>query len=104
MWLSQTDAGLPIEVLLGPLGLLAFLLVVVVWGGRKGWWYFSNVVELWKERCSDERKEKEFWRDAALKGIGSAEKGLRAAEVLAGEPIEVMAAKVDAARRAGLIP
>lgn len=62
-----------LDVLLGPLGLLAFLLIAVVWGGVKGWWVFG-----WIYR--DKVKELEEWKALAKTGTRVAEAGVRTAE------------------------
>jgi len=65
-WLSQEN--IPLQILLGPVGLLAFLLIVVVWGGRKRWWVFGRELDA----CD---KREEFWKEMAMRSIKAAEEG-----------------------------
>lgn len=51
--------------LLGPIGLTVFLLLVL-FGGWKGWWVFGGT----HRECI---KEKEEWKELALKAAGLAE-------------------------------
>lgn len=48
-------------------GLPVAILLVILWGGAKGYWVFGWVYRM-KERESD------FWRELALKGTDLAEK------------------------------
>ena len=64
-----------IDALLGPGGLLVFLLVIVVWGGMKRWWVFGWMYEA-------KSKEAEEWKALALAGTRAAESGVRAIENL----------------------
>jgi hypothetical protein len=73
-----------LDALLGPLGLLAFLLVAVVWGGRKGWWVFGWVYE-------QKVKESDEWKSLALSGTRAAESGVRTIEKLAHKTTEEIA-------------
>lgn len=70
--LAQTT-DLPLEQILGPLGLLIFLLVVVVWGGRKRWWVFGWVYDA-------KSREAEEWKALALSSTRAAETGVRTIE------------------------
>lgn len=77
--LGQTEV--PLETLLGPFALLVFLLVAVVWGGRKRWWLFGwqhdeTVSSLRRElekaeaQCAREREEGTEWKTLALTQAG----------------------------------
>ena len=70
-----------LDILLGPVGLLVFLLVAVVWGGRKRWWVFGWVYEAKVRECEE-------WKNLALSGTRAAESGVRTIERLANRPPE----------------
>lgn len=59
----------PIELLLGPYGLLVFLLYVVIWGGRKKWWVYGRELD-------DCQKREDFWKDMATRTVRAAETGV----------------------------
>lgn len=92
------DTGLPdwVNLALGPAGLLAFLLVVVVWGGIKRWWVFG-----WQFEAMS--RERDMYRQMAFKALDSAETGVKVAEHIANSSLENMANKVDEARARGEI-
>lgn len=93
---AQTTDNLPWGVMLGPTALLAFLLYVVVWGGRKRWWVYG-----WQYEAKD--REAQEWKSLALRSISAAESGVDTARELAGGSLEDWARKVDEARARGLI-
>ena len=66
-----------IDLLLGPLGLLAFLLFAVVWGGIKQWWVFG-----WAYR--EKVKECEEWKALAKSGTRASESAVRTVERVVG--------------------
>ncbi len=69
-----------LDVLLGPLGLLAFLLIGVVWGGvRKAWVWGWQYREL-KAECDE-------WKALAMKSAGTAEKAANAAQTVIGTTV-----------------
>lgn len=69
--LSQTSNEL--NLFLGPAGLLAFLLIAVVFGGIKRWWVFGWIYE-------EKNKEVEEWKALAKAGTSAAEAGVRTVE------------------------
>jgi len=89
-------ADLPWQTLLGPWGLTAFLLLAVVWGGRKRWWVFGWQYE-------EKMKEAEFYRNIAFRTTRAAETAVTAAEKLTGADLEELARVVDQARQRGEI-
>jgi len=100
--LIQTTPQVPVDVLLGPYGLLGFLIFVVVLGGLRRWWVYG-----WQWQA--ERDEKLYWRDVALKALGTAEEASKVAHtaVRSGPTtpeLEAMARQVDDARSRGELP
>lgn len=91
---AQTTDEAAIRFLLGPLGLLVFLLTVVVWGGRKRWWVFGG-------EFADMRDDRDFWRDLAMSTINATETSVKTNEILAGKRVEQMAKEVEHGRRRG---
>jgi hypothetical protein len=94
--LAQTAGELPWQTLLGPWGLTAFLLLAVVYGGRKRWWVFGWQYE-------EKSREAEFYRNIAFRTTNVAEAATSAAERLTGQDLEELADIVDEARRKGEI-
>lgn len=74
--IGQTT-DLPLDQLLGPLGLLAFLLVAVVWGGRKRWWVFGWVYDAKAAEAAE-------WKALALSSTAASEAGVRTIEKVVG--------------------
>lgn len=92
------EASLPLDALLGPYGLVVFLIVGVVLGGLKKWWVFGWV---YQEKVND----KEYWQGIAVKGLNIGQDAVKAAAKLAPEENLVdMARVVDEARREGKLP
>lgn len=83
-----------LDAALGPLGLLVFLLVGVVWGGIKQWWVFG-----WQYR--EAVRDRDDWRHLALQGTSAADKAAEVAKSMLPGTLEEMARKVDEARRRG---
>lgn len=54
-----------ISLLLGPAG-ATFVLLFIIFSGWKGWWVFGR-------QHAEEKKEKEMWREIALRGTAIAE-------------------------------
>lgn len=71
--LGQTSDQL--SLFLGPVGLLAFLLIAVVFGGIKKWWVFGWIYE-------EKAKDCEEWKGLAKTGTLAAEHGVRVAEAV----------------------
>lgn len=74
--LAQVSPDLPLDALLGPYGLLVFLILVVVLGGVKKWWVFGwlyqeKVVEI---KAAADRADR--WERAALRAAGVNEDAL----------------------------
>jgi hypothetical protein len=89
-WFGQ-ETGLPFDQLLGPYGLVVFLLVAFYWLGRFAF-----------KQIEDMRRERDFWRDKSLQLLETASSAVNSAVKLAPEhDIEEMAKVVDAARRRG---
>lgn len=90
--LGQADS-IPFDQLLGPYGLLVFLIIMFYILGR-----FAL------RQIDDIRKERDFWRDKALRLLETASSAVDTAVKLAPEhDIEDMARVVDAARKRGQI-
>ena len=70
-----------INLLLGPLGLTVALLVVL-FAGYKGWW-------VWGKDYARMEKEKDEWKEAALRGTRVAERAVTIHEA-AKEPNETL--------------
>ena len=88
---GQTD--IPFDQLLGPYGLLVFLIIMFYILGR-----FAL------RQIDDIRKERDFWRDKALRLLETASSAVDTAVKFAPEhDIEDMARVVDAARKRGQI-
>lgn len=85
-----------LDAALGPLGLLVFLLVGVVWGGIKQWWVFG-----WQYR--EATRDRDDWRALALQGANAADKTAAVAKAMLPKSIEEMARLVDDARKRGEI-
>lgn len=81
-----------LKFLLGPLGLVVFLLTVVVWGGRRRWWVFGG-------EFTDMRDDRDFWRELAVSLMSATETSVKATEILAGKSVEQMAREVEHGRR-----
>lgn len=94
--ISQTEV--PVDALLGPYGLLAFLLGVVVFGGIKRWWVFG-----WT--YNDKTREAQEWKTMALKGLGTTEKATDALQVATEQhpSSEQLILLLEEARRRGLM-
>lgn len=94
----QSSTGNPpwLDAALGPLGLLVFLLVGVVWGGIKQWWVFG-----WQYR--EATRDRDDWRSLAMQGTSAADKTADVAKAMIPHSIEEMAKLVDDARRRGEI-
>lgn len=91
--------------LLGPLGLVVFLLVVVVWGGRKKWWTFGWVLDNEVQRRQEVELEKEYWKNIAVRSLNIGEDAVRAAVKVSPEHSLIeMARVVDQARVDGRLP
>lgn len=90
--LLQTDA--PWDQLLGPYGLVVFLLVAFYWLARFAF-----------KQIEDMRRERDFWRDKSLKLLETASQAVDSAVKLSPDrDIVAMAQVVDAARKRGEIP
>lgn len=88
----QTDST-PWDQLLGPYGLVVFLLGAFYWLGR-----FAL------RQIDDMRKERDFWRDKSLQLLETASSAVDSAVKLAPESnIQEMARVVDEARKRGEI-
>lgn len=85
-----------LDAALGPLGLLVFLLVGVVWGGIKQWWVFG-----WQYR--EATRDRDDWRHLALQGTSAADKAAEVAKSMLPGSLEAMARMVDDARKRGEI-
>lgn len=62
-----------LNVLLGPLGLLAFLLLGVVWGGVKKMW-------VWGWQYRELAADRDYWKDFATRSMTTAEKAATTAQ------------------------
>lgn len=91
-----------LDVLLGPLGLLAFLLIAVVWGGRARWWVFGWVLDKESELRQEALKDRDYWRGIAVKSLNVGQSAVDAAVKVAPEKsLDEMAKVVDQARLEG---
>ena len=89
--LGQTD--IPFDQLLGPYGLLVFLIIMFYVLGR-----FAL------RQIDDMRKERDFWREKALRLLETASNAVdNAVKLSPDRDIEDMARVVDAARKRGQI-
>lgn len=76
-----------VKLLLGPTGLLVFVLFTLL-AGFRGWWVFGGTCEKMEEKFEKEitklegkyEKEVEFWRQIALRGTELAEKAVTLSE------------------------
>lgn len=81
----------PWDQLLGPYGLVVFLLIAFYWLGRFAF-----------RQIEDMRKDRDFWRDKSIKLLETAAQAVDSAVKLAPERnIRDMARVVDEARRRG---
>jgi len=91
--LQQASDAIPFEQLLGPYGLLVFLIIA--------FWFLARFA---LKQIEDIRRERDFWRDKCLQLMDTATRAVDSAVRLAPErDIEEMARVVDAARRRGEI-
>jgi hypothetical protein len=92
--LGQSDPSIPFDQLLGPYGLLVFLIIMFYVLGR-----FAL------RQIDDMRKERDYWRDKCLQLLETANSAVQTAVKLAPEnDISDMAKVVDEARKRGKIP
>ena len=92
-WLLQQTDPIPFDQLLGPYGLVVFLLIM-----------FWVVGRLALRSIDDMRKERDFWRDKSLELLETAKSAVDSAVRLSPDTsIEDMARVVDAARKRGEI-
>ena len=88
------ESSIPFDQLLGPYGLLVFLILMFYILGR-----FAL------KQIDDMRKERDFWRDKSLKLLETASQAVDSAVKLSPDGnIEQMARVVDNARKRGEIP
>ena len=84
----------PWDQLLGPYGLVVFLLIAFYWLGRFAF-----------RQIEDMRRDRDFWRDKSIKLLETAAQAVDSAVKLAPERnIRDMARVVDEARKRGELP
>lgn len=88
---QQPAPDIPWGVLLGPWGLTAFLLLVVVYGGVKRLWVFG-----WQYAESERRADE--WKHLALRGTNAAESSTNVAEQMLGHKLEELQRLIDEMR------
>jgi hypothetical protein len=89
----------PWDVLIGPYGLLGFLLFVVVWGGRRRWWVFGWVYEDLRAEYEGLKAENDRLRELGMRAAQSAETGIDAVERLAQDRVARLEQEIKLLRR-----
>jgi hypothetical protein len=73
-----------IDAVLGPLGLLVFLLIAVVWGGSKGMWTWGwvhrELLAAERRRAEAAEKREAEWKLYALRALGATEEAAAVAK------------------------
>lgn len=100
---QSSDLPAWLNAVLGPLGLLVFLILAVVYGGMRRWWvwgwqYDDKVTEL-----EELKQENHDLRRLGFSATSAAESSVNVAERIAQTKIHEFAEEVDAARRRGEI-